>query len=117
MHARLIAVGRVVVTASGGKVNAPCNLFVEQSIEHRIVDKRIDADGELPDVSRACVRIEYRLQGFRIRGRRLYDLSIFKDKANVFVFDAPLHGRRVVGNDAVDALFYGRGINFAVGNV
>ena len=52
-----------------------------------------------------------------IVGRGVYDLSVFKGKADVFILEALHHRRRVVGDDAVDAVPHGRGIDLAIRDV
>ena len=117
MHRRNVAVVRVVVRAAGRKVNGTADLFVKQDIPHRFGHVRVDADGEFADIARALVGIEYGIDLFGKIARGGNNLAVLKGERNVFKLRAVLNGRRVIRDFAVDAVSYGRGIHFAVGNI
>ena len=113
----MVAVVAFVVAAAGGKVNGAGNFLVEQNIAHRNVHVGVNAYSELADVTRALIGIENLVDLLGVIGSSLDDLAVIEHEPHVFVLKPLLHRRSVVGNNAVYAVFYGCGINLAVGNV
>ena len=84
------------------KWKLPGDLLVEEDVAHRVLDLRIEADGEFADVARAGVAIEDLVDGLGVVGRGLDDLALLEFKADVVEGDALVDGRGVVADHALD---------------
>src|SRR5688572_12233460 len=107
VHDRLVAVAGTLVSLAGREMEGSGDLLVEEDVAHRVRDVRIKANGEFPDVARACVGIENLVQALRIVGGGLDDSALLENEPDVVERRAEIDGRRVVLDDAFDAVLHG----------
>ena len=117
VYRRRVAVVRVVIAATRRKVDRTGDLFIEKNVADRLFDKGVQAERELADVARAFVRVEDLIRRLGVIRGRFDDLAVFEDEADVLEFQSVLDRGDVVMNDAVYAVFNGRGVDLAVRDV
>ena len=112
-----VPVVRDLVGLSRGEVEATGNLLVEEDIPHRLLDFRIEADGELPDVARSGIGIEDLVDRLGIVGGRLDDFSFLEFQFHVVEGDPLVDRGGIVADHAFDGILDGSGEAFSVGNI
>ena len=118
MHRALIAVASRLVRLTGREVEAACDFLVEENIQHRARDIRVEANGELTNEPRASVAVQNLVEALIIRAaRRVHNLTVFELEADAFKTHALVERRRVVLDHTVDTVNHGAGVNLAVWDV
>src|SRR5690625_1279265 len=83
MDRRFIAIGCFIITVSWCKMKATTDLFIEESIFHRLADKWIDTNGKFSNVAGSLISIQHLIDPFIIVCRCFDYFTIFKSKLDV----------------------------------
>ena len=117
MDDRLIAVAGTFVGLAGCEVKRAGDLLVEEDVAHWLRDVGIEPDGEFADVACAGIGIEDLVQALGIVGRGFDNFAFLEYEPDVVEGGAKIHGRGVVLDDALDAVFDRAREDLAVGDV
>ena len=102
-----ISVIRFLISLTGCEVKRACNLLIEQDIQHRICNVRIECDRKLSDIARAFVGIKDSVKSFGVIRRCLNDFTTFKSESDVRKGCSLIDCRCIEMDCAVDGIAYG----------